>query len=94
MLFEGRLKGDKPFGEVISDGTRGVFKGQGSSQYFNDTAEPFYGVHAFGKTTDATKVPQWARYWIDYTAVMGIISLIGLTVAGLNWAHFNGLLPF
>ncbi|SDR92869.1 hypothetical protein [Corynebacterium timonense] len=85
---------DKPFSSVVEDGFKGLSSGQGLSQFFNDTDKLFYGVDAFGKQTHHANVPQWARYWIDYTVVALIGSVVGLTIAGLNWANVNGLLNF
>ncbi|MGX0629882.1 hypothetical protein ACUW8P_000989 [Corynebacterium afermentans] len=83
---------DKDFGEVIGDGTEGLFGGAGSSHYFTkeDAATPFYPTDAFGKQTNVEKVPQWARYWIDGSIVAGIGALVGLVIAGLNFAFYNG----
>ena len=85
---------DKEFGESISDGTKGVFGGQGSSQYVKkeDREKPFYGVDAFGKEKNVAEVPQWARIWIDGTIVAGIGALVGLVIAGFNFASYNGLI--
>lgn len=85
---------DKSFGEVVSDGTKGLFGGAGSSHYFTkeDAATPFYPTDAFGKTTNAEDVPQWARYWIDGSIVAAIGALVGLVIAGFNYAFYNGWL--
>lgn len=85
---------DKELGQVISDGTKGLFGGQGSSQYVsdNDRDKKFYGVDAFGKETQGDALPQWARLWIDGTIVAGIGALVGLVIAGFNFASYNGLI--
>lgn len=91
-VFAGKQEGDKDFGKVISDGTKGLFGGQGSSQYVtkDDAETPFYPTDAFGKKTNLENVPQWARHWIDGTVVAGIGALVGLIIAGVNFASYNG----
>ncbi|PAT10268.1 hypothetical protein CKJ80_06745 [Corynebacterium hadale] len=89
--FDGR-EGDKSFNESISDGTEGLFNGKGSSHYVNDAKDPFYGVDAFGKEKNAEALPQWARIWIDGTIVSAIGALVGLVIAGVNFASYNGLI--
>ena len=83
---------DKSFNESISDGTEGLFNGKGSSHYVNDADKPFYGVDAFGKEKNAEALPQWARIWIDGTIVSAIGALVGLVIAGFNFASYNGLI--
>lgn len=67
VVLRGKQDGDKDFGAVLSDGTKGLFSGQGSSQYFDDSKKPFFITDAFGKETNIDQVPQWARWWIDST---------------------------
>lgn len=85
---------DKDFGEVLSDGTKGLFGGAGSSHYFTkeDAETPFYPTDAFGNKTNKEDVPQWARYWIDGSIVAAIGALVGLVIAGLNFSFYNGWL--
>lgn len=90
VVFVGKQEGDKDFGKVVSDGTKGLFDGKGSSQYFDDKDKPFYPTDAFGNTTNAEDVPQWARYWIDGSIVAAIGALVGLVIAGFNFAFYNG----
>lgn len=94
VIFAGKQEGDKSFGDVVKDGTAGLFNGKGSSKYFDekDTATPFYPTDAFGKKTNPEAVPQWARYWIDGTIVAGIGALVGLVIAGINFASYNGFI--
>lgn len=104
VVFVGKVKEtDKDFSKVVSDGTKGLFNGGGSSHYFDqkvndnkddnkDMDQPFYITDAFGKKTDAAAVPQWARYWIDGTVIAGIGALVGLIIAGFNFASYNGLI--
>ena len=92
VVFVGKQEGDKDFGEVVSDGTEGLFGGKGSSQYFDDKDEPFYPTDAFGNKTNKEDVPQWARYWIDGSIVAAIGALVGLVIAGLNFSFYNGWL--
>lgn len=91
VVFVGKQKEtDKDFGEVVGDGTKGLFDGKGSSHYFNDEEDPFYPTDAFGNTTNPESVPQWARYWIDGSIVAAIGALVGLVIAGFNFAFYNG----
>lgn len=91
VIFAGKVReSDKDLGAVISDGTKGLNEGKGSSKYTNDTQDPFYITDAFGKRTNAELVPQWARIWIDATVVAGIGAVVGLIIAGINFASYNG----
>ena len=92
VVFVGKQEGDKDFGEVVSDGTEGLFGGKGSSQYFDDKDKEFYPTDAFGNKTNKEDVPQWARYWIDGSVVAAIGALVGLVIAGLNFSFYNGWL--
>ena len=99
VIFTGKQDGDKDFSKVVSDGTKGLFNNGGSSHYFDqkvngkkDMERPFYITDAFGKKTDAAAVPQWARTWIDGTVIAGIGALVGLIIAGFNFASYNGLI--
>ncbi|MGV0373399.1 hypothetical protein ACUY2A_08455 [Corynebacterium pilbarense] len=92
VVFVGKQEGDKDFGEVVGDGTEGLFGGKGSSKYFDDTDKPFYPTDAFGNKTNKEDVPQWARYWIDGSIVAAIGALVGLVIAGLNFSFYNGWL--
>ena len=92
VIFVGKQDGDKDFGKVVSDGTKGVFDQKGSSQFFDDKDEPFFPTDAFGKKTNVDNVPQWARYWIDGSIVAAIGALVGLVIAGFNFAFYNGWL--
>ena len=92
VIFAGKQDGDKDFGKVVSDGTKGVFDQKGSSQFFDDKGEPFFPTDAFGKKTNVDNVPQWARYWIDGSVVAAIGALVGLVIAGFNFAFYNGWL--
>ena len=92
VVFVGKQEGDKDFGEVVSDGTEGLFGGEGSSQYFDDKDKEFYPTDAFGNKTNKEDVPQWARYWIDGSIAAAIGALVGLVIAGLNFSFYNGWL--
>ena len=92
VVSEDTQERDKGFGEIVSDGTEGLFGGKGSSQYFDDKDEPFYPTDAFGNKTNEEDVPQWARYWIDGSIVAAIGALVGLVIAGLNFSFYNGWL--
>lgn len=94
VIFAGKQEGDKSFGNVVKDGTAGLFNGKGSSKYFDekDIKRPFYPTDAFGEKTNPEAVPQWARYWIDGTIVAGIGALVGLVIAGINFASYNGFI--
>ncbi|GEM_PF-313033 len=91
VIFAGKVReSDKDLGAVISDGTKGLSEDKGSSKFTNDTQDPFYITDAFGKRTNAELVPQWARIWIDATVVAGIGAVVGLIIAGINFASYNG----
>ena len=93
VAFQGtKQDGDKSFGEVISDGTKGVFSGAGSSHYVTkeDANTRFDIRDAAGKETNVENMPQWARLWVDGTIVAGIGALVGLVIAGVNYASYNG----
>ena len=45
---------------------------------------------AAGKETNVENLPQWARLWIDGTIVAGIGAIVGLVIAGINYASYNG----
>ena len=93
VAFPGtKQDGDKSFGEVISDGTKGVFSGAGSSHYVTkeDANTRFDIRDAAGKETNVENMPQWARLWVDGTIVAGIGALVGLVIAGVNYASYNG----
>ncbi|QPK82586.1 hypothetical protein G7Y29_06770 [Corynebacterium qintianiae] len=92
VVFAGEQDGDKASSEVSSDGFAGLSSNNGSSKFFDDEQDPFFATDAFGKEIDVAAVPQWARYWIDSTVVAGIGALIGLVIAGFNWAAFNGII--
>ncbi|WP_269510429.1 hypothetical protein [Corynebacterium faecium] len=93
VAFQGtKQKDDKTFGEVISDGTKGVFSGAGSSHYVTkEDAQTRFDIRdAAGKETNVENMPQWARLWVDGTIVAGIGALVGLVIAGVNYASYNG----
>ena len=93
VAFQGtKQDGDKSFGEVISDGTKGVFSGAGSSHYVTkeDANTRFDIRDAAGKETNVENMPQWARLWVDGTIVAGIGALVGLVIAGVNYASYHG----
>ena len=92
VVFVGKQDGDKDFGKVVGDGTKGLFGGKGSSQYFDDKDKDFYPTDAFGNKTNKEDVPQWASYWIDGSIVAAIGALVGLVIAGLNFSFYNGWL--
>lgn len=86
VIFVGKVdKNDKAIGDVISDSIKG-----GSSKAVNDADKAFFITDAFGQKTNAEDVPQWARIWIDATVVAGIGALLGLVIAGVNFASYNG----
>ncbi|PAT13394.1 hypothetical protein [Corynebacterium hadale] len=89
VAFKGfSQEGDKSFNDSIKDGS----SKDGSSGYVDDEDKPFYGVDAFGKKKNADALPQWARIWIDGTIVSAIGALVGLVIAGVNFASYNGLI--
>lgn len=94
VIFVGKQDGDKETGKVLEDGTKGLFGGKGSSQYYDDTDKPFFATDAFGDKTNVDQVPQWARAWIDGTVVAAIGATIGLIIAAANFALYNGWIKF
>ena len=94
VLFKGTAcDGDKSVKEIISDGFEGLRNGQGSSQFLpSDDREKEFDIRdAAGKETYWQLLPQWARIWIDATAITGIGAFVGLVIAGVNFASYNGL---
>ena len=94
VLFKGTAcEEDKSVKEIISDGFEGLRNGQGSSQFLpkGDREEKFDITDAAGKETYWQVLPQWARLWIDATAITGIGAFVGLVIAGVNFASYNGL---
>lgn len=95
VLFKGTAcDGDKSVKEIISDGFEGLRNGQGSSQFLpkGDREKEFDVTDAAGKETYWQLLPQWARLWIDATAITGIGAFVGLVIAGVNFASYNGLI--
>lgn len=95
VLFKGTAcDGDKSVKEIISDGFEGLSNGKGSSQFLpsDDRIKEFDIRDAAGKETYWQLLPQWARLWIDATAITGIGAFVGLVIAGVNFASYNGLI--
>lgn len=94
VLFKGTAcQGDKEVKDIISDGFEGLRNGKGSSQFLpsDDRSKEFDIRDAAGKETYWQLLPQWARIWIDATAITGIGAFVGLVIAGVNFASYNGL---
>ncbi|MDN8625460.1 putative membrane protein [Corynebacterium mucifaciens] len=94
VLFKGTAcEGDKEVKDIISDGFKGLRNDQGSSQFLpkGDREKEFDITDAAGKETYWKVLPQWARLWIDATAITGIGAFVGLVIAGVNFASYNGL---
>lgn len=98
-LFKGtKGENDKPLKDIIADGTKGVFNGQGSSQFLKpedpetpkDTEKRFDARTLLGRETNWQEAPQWARLWVDGTLIAGIAAAIGGVIAAVNWASYNG----
>lgn len=94
VLFKGTAcDGDKSVKEIISGGFQGIRDGQGSSQFLpDDRNEEASARDAFGTQTYWQLLPQWMRLWIDATAITGIGAFVGLVIAGVNFASYNGLI--
>ena len=95
VLFKGTAcDGDKEVKDIISDGFKGLRNDQGSSQFLpkGDREKEFDITDAAGKETYWKVLPQWARLWIDATAITGIGAFVGLVIAGVNFASYNGLI--
>ena len=94
VLFKGTAcDDDKKLKDILSDGFEGLRNDQGSSQFLpsEDRKQEFDIRDAAGKETYWQLLPQWARIWIDATAITGIGAFIGLVIAGVNFASYNGL---
>lgn len=95
-IFKGaNQEDDKPVGEIIKDGAKGAAEGAGFSQALpkEDTEKRFDVRDAAGTETNVQNLPQWARLWVDGTLIAAIGAVIGLVIAGVNFAKFNGWLP-
>lgn len=95
VLFKGTAcDSDKEVKDIISDGFEGLRGGKGSSQFLpsDDRNRDFDIRDAAGKETYWQLLPQWARLWIDATAITGIGAFVGLVIAGVNFASYNGLI--
>lgn len=94
VLFKGTAcENDRELKQIIDEGFAGLRDGKGSSQFL-DSAErtrDFDIRDAAGKETYWQLIPQWARLWIDATAITGIGAFVGLVIAGVNFASYNGL---
>lgn len=93
VAFQGtKQEGDKSFGDVLGDGTKGLFENGTSSHYVTkeDANTRFDIRDAAGKETNVENMPQWARLWVDGSIVAGIGALVGLVIAGINYASYNG----
>lgn len=90
------VESDKALSDSLGDGIKGAFNGGGSSHFVTDAdkAKRFDIRDAAGKEVDVKNLPQWARLWIDGTAVAGIGALVGLLIAAFNFASYNGLIKF
>lgn len=95
VLFKGTAcANDKEVKDIISEGFEGLRNGKGSSQFLpsDDRSKEFDIRDAAGKETYWQLLPQWARLWIDATAITGIGAFVGLVIAGVNFASYNGLI--
>lgn len=50
----------------------------------------YFATDHFGEKTDVNGVPDWARWWVDSSIVGAIGAVIGLIIAGVNYASYNG----
>lgn len=86
-----RLSGGKdvPFGEFVSD----VFNPNVTDAQIGGKVEGDRAVRKqdmLGSSTDVAHVPQWARIWNETLTIAGIGTIIGLIIAGVNYASYNG----
>lgn len=86
-----RLSGgnDVKFGEFVSD----VFKPDVTDAQIGRKTEGDRAVRKqdmLGSSTDVANVPQWARIWNETLSIAGIGTIIGLIIAGVNYASYNG----
>lgn len=86
-----RLSGEKDltFGEFVSD----VFDPNVTDAAIGAKVEGDRAVRKqdmLGSSTDVANVPQWARIWNQTLSIAGIGTIIGLIIAGVNYASYNG----
>lgn len=86
-----RLSGgnDVKFGDFVSD----VFDPNVTDAQIGRKTEGDRAVRKqdmLGSSTDVANVPQWARIWNETLSIAGIGTIIGLIIAGVNYASYNG----
>lgn len=86
-----RLSGgnDVKFGDFVSD----VFDPNVTDAQIGAKTEGDRAVRKqdmLGSSTDVANVPQWARIWNQTLSIAGIGTIIGLIIAGVNYASYNG----
>lgn len=86
-----RLSGgnDVKFGDFVSD----VFNPDVTDAQIGAKTEGDRAVRKqdmLGSSTDVANVPQWARIWNETLSIAGIGTIIGLIIAGVNYASYNG----
>lgn len=86
-----RLDGgtDVTFGQFVSD----VFDPSVTDHAIGTKTEGDRAVRKqdmLGSSTDVANVPQWARIWNETLSIAGIGTIIGLIIAGVNYASYNG----
>ena len=68
----------------------GKLEGDGEWPKSAQEGKEYFATDHFGKQTDAKAVPDWARWWVDSSIVGAIGAVIGLIIAGVNYASYNG----
>lgn len=68
----------------------GKLEGDGEWPKSAQENKEYFATDHFGKQTDAKAVPDWARWWVDSSIVGAIGAVIGLIIAGVNYASYNG----
>lgn len=104
-LFAGFNRGTDRVSNNHVDGTKGTTKDATVKEVLDGLSSdnPYAAVGAItegdravhkndllGSSTDVTNVPQWARIWMEGLSIAGIGALVGLVIAGVNFASYNG----
>lgn len=55
-----------------------------------ETTTPWYITDSEGHTKNPDLVPEWASAWRTGSIVAGVGAVIGLIIAGVNYASYNG----
>ena len=80
---------------LVQNQATGSSNETGSSNDQNTSAnDRFAAVDAFGEEKHPENVPAWAKSWNTASIVASIGAVIGLIIAGFNFASYNGWINF